>query len=97
MDEYIPIAEFCKLTGYKRQTVYNKIYRKEFKLGKHYVKPSRKKILFKRTPIRKGLEGGSSPDSGKPEARHAPQSRIFIQESLPFSTGLSEKPDGPCT
>lgn len=95
MDEYIPITEFCKLTGYKKQTVYNKIYRKELELGKHYVKPSRKKILFKRAPIRKWLEGGSSPATKNSEARQTPQSRICIQECLPFSSGLSEKPGGP--
>lgn len=78
MDEYIPMTEFCKLTGYKRQTVYNKIHRKEFELGKHFVKPTRKKILFIREQIKIWLDGNSPPAIEKPEVRDTPESRISI-------------------
>ena len=77
MDEYITIAEFCRLTGYKRQTVYNKIHRNKLKLGWHYIKPTRKKILFKRGPIRKWLEGDSAPVTHN-HVDHTTQSRIDI-------------------
>ena len=95
MDEYIPITEFCRLTGYKKQTIYNKIHKKELQLGKHYVKPTRKKILFKRGPIRKWLEGEASPAPRNPKTRETAQSRICIQESLPFSSGSPRKKGGP--
>ena len=78
MDEYITINEFCKLTGYKKQTVYNKIHRRELELGKHYVKPTRKKILFKREEIRRWLEGESVPIALNEEVGYSHSSRIEI-------------------
>jgi len=72
------MEEFCRVTGYKRQTIYNKIHRKELELGKHYTKPTRKKILFKRGPILEWLEGEfpSTPESR--EARDTTRGRISI-------------------
>lgn len=78
MDEYMSMTEFCKLTGYKQQTVYNKIYRREFQFGKHYIKPTRKKILFKREEIRRWLEGESISTPESPIVRDATQGRINI-------------------
>ena len=47
MEEYITVRELCKRIGYKEQTIYNKIFKKEFIFSEHYLKPSSKKLLFK--------------------------------------------------
>ena len=78
MDEYMSMTAFCRLTEYKPQTVYNKIYRKELQLGKHYIKPTRKKILFKVEEIRKWLEADSSPVTQDPETRDMSESWINV-------------------
>ena len=78
MDEYLSMTEFCKLTRYKPQAVYNLIYRKELQLGKHYIKPTRKKILFKVEEIRKWLEGDSSLVTQDPETGEMSESWIDI-------------------
>ena len=54
-DEYLDIGELCDRIKYKKQTIYNRIHRKEFVLGKHYLKPNRKKLLFKWSEILKWL------------------------------------------
>jgi predicted DNA-binding transcriptional regulator AlpA len=45
-EEYLDMNELCNRIKYKKQTIYNKIYKKEFIIGKHYKKPSKKKLLF---------------------------------------------------
>ena len=50
-EKYLTIDEVAELSKYKKQTLYNKIYKREFILGKHYKKLSRKKLLFKWTSI----------------------------------------------
>jgi hypothetical protein len=50
-EEYLTVDELSERIKYKKQSLYNLIYRREFVLGKHYLKPSPKKILFKWTEI----------------------------------------------
>ena len=57
MEEYLTVIELSERVKFARQTIYNLIYRKTFVLGKHYVKPSPKKILFKWSEIEKWLNG----------------------------------------
>ena len=54
-EEYLQIDELSEKIKYKKQSLYNKIYKGEFVLGKHYLKPSPKKILFKWTGIKEWL------------------------------------------
>jgi len=51
------MEELCERIKFSRQTVYNWIYQGKFRLGVHYLKPSRKKILFKWSEIKSWLEG----------------------------------------
>ena len=51
MEKYLTVRELSEIIKMAPQTIYNKIYRNEFQLGIHYVKPSRKKILFKELAI----------------------------------------------
>jgi len=46
VEEYLTIKGLSKRIKYKKQTLYNYIYNGKFILGKHYIKPSPKKILF---------------------------------------------------
>jgi hypothetical protein len=54
-EEYLTMDELCERIKYKKQTIYNLIYKDEFILGKHYLKPSLRKILFKWTEILKWM------------------------------------------
>jgi hypothetical protein len=60
MEEYLTTEELSARIKYSKQTLYNKIHDEEFVLGEHYVKPSRKKILFKWSAIQVWLEEPSS-------------------------------------
>jgi len=46
-DELLTMEELCERIKYKRQSIYNLIYKKKLLLGIHFHKPSRKKLLFK--------------------------------------------------
>lgn len=59
MEEYINAEELSLRIKEKKQTIYNRIYKKEFILGIHYVKPTPKKLLFKWNAIISWLEGSS--------------------------------------
>ena len=56
MEEYINAAELAARIKEKKQTIYNRIYKKDFLLGIHYVKPTPKKLLFKWNAIVSWLE-----------------------------------------
>jgi hypothetical protein len=51
MDEYVTVSELCNRIKYRRQTIYNLIHKKTFILGKHFLKPTPKKLLFKWSEI----------------------------------------------
>jgi excisionase family DNA binding protein len=55
--EYVTVREVTHLLKYSERTIYNKIHKKEFRLHEHFVKPTPKKILFKRSAIMRWLEG----------------------------------------
>jgi len=60
MENYLTVNELGAMIRMAPQTIYNKIHKKEFILGIHYLKPSRKKILFKESAIIDWL--GSTPE-----------------------------------
>jgi len=51
MEEYLTIDGLCLRIKYQKQTIYNLIYKKVFILGKHFLKPTPRKILFKWSAI----------------------------------------------
>ena len=59
-DELLTVEELCERIKYKRQSVYNLIYRGQFVLGHHFLKPSSKKILFKWSAVSDWLGDKSS-------------------------------------
>lgn len=60
---YLTVEEACELTRYQRRTLYNKISMGVFREGEHYVKPSRRRVLFVRTALEDWLRGPL--DSGR--------------------------------
>ena len=51
MEEYLTTIELSERIKFSKQTLYNLICKKTFVVGKHYLKPTPKKILFKWSEI----------------------------------------------
>jgi len=51
MEEYLTITELSARIKFSKQSLYNLIYKGTFILGKHYLKPTPKKVLFKWSEI----------------------------------------------
>lgn len=45
-EQYLTVKELSSKIKYSHQTIYNMIHKGYFVRGEHYIKPSRKKILF---------------------------------------------------
>jgi hypothetical protein len=45
-EEYLTVAELSKRIKFSKQTIYNMISARKLVKGQHYVKPSKKKVLF---------------------------------------------------
>ena len=56
MEEYLTTDELCDRIKYQRQTIYNLIHRRVLLPGKHFFKPTPKKILFKWSEIQAWIE-----------------------------------------
>jgi hypothetical protein len=66
MEEYCTVYELSERIKFSKQTLYNLIHRGVFILGKHYLKPSPKKILFKWSEIQVWM--GETTDSNDDHA-----------------------------
>lgn len=63
-EEYLTVEELSARIKFSRQSIYNLIFKKEFILQEHYLKPRPKKILFKWSAVKAWLETPSAePDS----------------------------------
>lgn len=51
MEEYLTVKELSSRIKFSKQSLYNIIHKGGFILGKHYLKPTPKKILFKWSEI----------------------------------------------
>jgi len=56
MEEYLTVNELSARIKFSKQTLYNLIYKDTFIIGKHYLKPTPKKILFKWSEIHKWMK-----------------------------------------
>ena len=45
-EQYLTVRELSEKIRYSQQTLYNMMHKKLFIRGEHYIKPSRKKVLF---------------------------------------------------
>lgn len=50
-EEYLTLDELSDRIKYQRQTLYNLIHKGVLVMGKHYLKPTPKKLLFKWSEI----------------------------------------------
>lgn len=80
MEEYLTVDELSAKIKYSKQSLYNLIYKKNFILGKHYFKPTPKKILFKWSEIQTWIEGTADQDAGTP-ANQPDSQTTFDQKS----------------
>ena len=62
MEKYLTVQEISASIKFSRQTLYNLIHKGTFVIGKHYSKPSPKKILFKWSEIHEWMEEPSYSD-----------------------------------
>ncbi len=46
-EEYLTTDQLCERIQYRKQTIYNMIYNGDLIQGKHFLKPTPKKLLFK--------------------------------------------------
>ena len=58
MEEYLTVKELSQRIKLAVQTIYNFIHEGKFILGKHYLKPTPKKILFKWSEIKAWMGEG---------------------------------------
>lgn len=63
VEEYFTVKELSEKIKFSKQSLYNLIYRGTFVLGKHYLKPTPKKVLFKWAEVREWM--GESLPSGQ--------------------------------
>lgn len=63
-EQYLTVKELSIKIKYSRQTIYNMIHQQHFVKGKHYIKPSRKKILFLWSAIHNWLNSSEIAESG---------------------------------
>jgi len=69
MEEYLTVSELSEKIKYSRQSLYNLIHKGTFVLGKHYLKPTPKKVLFKWKEIRVWMgDDRQYHETPKPEA-----------------------------
>ena len=61
MEKYLTVKELSREIKFSTQSLYNLIHKGTFVLGKHYLKPTPKKVLFKWTEIREWM--GEPPHS----------------------------------
>jgi len=59
-EEYLTVQELSSKIKFSKQSLYNMIFKGEFILNEHYLKPRPKKILFKWSAIMTWMEKGSS-------------------------------------
>ena len=63
MEEYLTVKELSEKIKFSKQSLYNLIHRGTFVLGKHYLKPTPKKVLFKWSEIRSWMGDDICPEN----------------------------------
>lgn len=82
LEEYLTVDELSVRIKFKKQTLYNLIYRQSFVLGKHYLKPTPKKILFLWSEVVRWMETASG---SKPQ--EVPKFGVGVMEDSLSHTG----------
>ena len=69
MEKYLTVKELSIKIKFSTQSLYNLIHKGTFVLGKHYLKPTPKKVLFKWTEIREWM-GEPLHSQERPDAKN---------------------------
>lgn len=89
-DEYITVKELSERVKLAQQTIYNFIHLGKFVLGKHYLKPTPKKILFKWSEIKKWMGEGAEVQDPTEEISSEPKTDATPQKlTTPVKTRVS--------
>ena len=80
MEEYLTVKELSEKIKFSRQSLYNLIHQGTFVLGKDYLKPTPKKVLFKWTEIREWM--------GEP--LHSHKTNVDQNDSFQPASGSSD-------
>ncbi len=77
---YLTVKELSEKVKYSQQSIYNMIHKGNFIKGVHYIKPSRKKVLFLWSAVSRWLE---SPEESNVKSENPPKAEaIRIEKSL---------------
>jgi predicted DNA-binding transcriptional regulator AlpA len=81
MEEYMTVKELSERVKLAQQTIYNFIHLGKFILGKHYLKPTPKKILFKWSEIKEWMGEGTEVQGQAEERSSEPNTEPTPQKS----------------
>ena len=88
MEEYLTVKELSDKIKFSRQSLYNLIHKGTFILGRHYLKPTPKKVLFKWSEIREWM--GEEPQSNESTNLRTE----FLMKPLP-ATPITQRQQSP--
>jgi len=80
MEEYLTVKELSQRIKLAVQTIYNFIHEEKFILGKHYLKPTPKKILFKWSEIQSWIGEGTEVQGAKEQMSSEPKTEVTPQK-----------------
>jgi len=90
MEEYLTVKELSQRIKLAVQTIYNFIHEEKFILGKHYLKPTPKKILFKWSEIKAWMGEGAEVQDPTEEMISEPKTDATPQKlTTPVKTRVS--------
>ncbi|MFC1816452.1 helix-turn-helix transcriptional regulator [Thermodesulfobacteriota bacterium] len=89
MEEYLTVDELASRIKFSKRSLYNLIYKKTFVLGKHYFKPTPKKILFKWSEIQTWIE---RPSDASIETSENEPARQNCPDEKPKSRSAKDTP-----
>ena len=96
MEEYLTIDELSDRIKFSKQSLYNLIHKETFILGKHYLKPTPKKVLFKWSEIRAWMGDCDRENKNNVESNSKIRSNSNTDPDLQASQGISKSSINIC-
>jgi|GEM_PF-881307 len=92
VEEYLTVKELSQRIKLAVQTIYNFIHKEKFILGKHYLKPTPKKILFKWSEIKEWMGEGTEIQGQSEEMSPEPNTEPAAEKlTTPVKTRASRR------
>jgi len=91
MEEYLTVQELSNRIKYAKQSIYNLIQKGTFVQDKHYIKPSRKKVLFIWSAVLEWLNEANAKSQEADQKPHQELSigSIFSQNNLQIKNNFN--------